>query len=241
MKGKRGIVFLVAAVLPLFAWAQDRSVEDLYLQQSAEIQVIRDLSADTSRDMKTIALDYIGEIIDRGNVDDEVRQVLADLTLDGVRNQARLNGRVMNNYPDIRIRAVNYLARIGTPEANSSLIEILTLAVMQVSAAVEEDPSVITAAIKGVSAIGRTDDNGESLRAINAVYVRYNTLKPDNALAMAVVSAIDSFWEKNVRNESNVDVFRSSMDVLGSIQKNYNYIKLVRERAASVIPKLARL
>jgi hypothetical protein len=129
---------------------------------------------------------------------------------------------------------VNYLAKIGTPEASSSLVEILTLAVTQVSAAVEEDPSVITAAIKGVSAIGRTDDKGESLRAINAVYVRYNTLKPDNALAMAVVSAIDSFREKNVRVES-------SMNVLMLIQANHDYIKLVRDKAAAVVTKLRGL
>jgi hypothetical protein len=233
MRGiKKGIVFLAIAFLPLSVSAQE-SVESLYLQQSAEIQVIRDLSSDTGRDLKTIALDYIGETISRGNADDEIRKILADLTMDGVRNQVRLNGRVINNFPDLRIRAVNYLARMATPEANSSLIEILTLAAAQGSA-VEEDPSVITAAIKGVAEIGRTDDNGESLRVINLVYWRYNTLKPDNALTLAVVSAIEDFHEKNVRVEN-------SMGVLMSIQANYEYIKLVRDKAAAVVTKLRGL
>jgi hypothetical protein len=234
MKGIKGnIIFWVIAVVPLSVSAQNLSVEDIYLQQSAEVQVIRDLSSDAGRDLKMIALDYIGEIINRGAADDEVRKILADLTMDGVRNQVRLNGRVVNNYPDLRMRAVNYLAKMGTPEANASLVEILTLAAMQVSA-VEEDPSVITAAIKGVSTIGRTDDNGESLRVINAVYWRYNTLKPDNALAMAIASAIDSFASKNVKDEG-------SISVLVSIQANYDYIKPVREKAASTVAKLRGL
>jgi hypothetical protein len=232
-KKRSGIVFLAAVVFPLSVSAQNLSVEDVYLQQSAEVQVIRDLSSDAGRDLKMIALDYIGEIIDRGNVDDEVRKILADLTMDGVRNQVRLNGRVINNYPDLRIRAVDYLARIGTPEASSSLVEILMLAAMQVSA-IEEDPSVITAAIKGVSAIGRTDDNGESLRVINAVYWRYNTLKPDNALAMAIVSAIDSFANKGVKDGG-------SLSVLVSIQAHYEYIRQVREKAAATVTKLRGL
>jgi hypothetical protein len=234
MKGiKRGIVFLAIAVLPLSVSAQDLSVEDVYLQQSAEIQVIRDLSSDTGRDLKMIALDYIGEIIGRGNADDEVRKILVDLTMDGVRNQVRLNGRVMNNYPDLRIRAVDYLARLGTPEANANLVEILTLASTG-GTAIEEDPSVITAVIKGVSAIGRTDDGGESLRVINTVYWRYNTLKPDNALAMAIVSAIDSFADKSVRDTG-------SISVLVSIQANYDYIKQVRVKAATTVTKLRGL
>ena len=233
MKGIRGIFFFVTAVLPLSLSAQNLSVEDVYLQQSAEMQVIRDLSSDTGRDLKTIALDYIGEIIDRGDADDGVRKILADLTMDGVRNQVRLNGRVMNNYPDLRIRAVSYLTKLGTPEANTSLLEILSLAAAQASAG-EEDPSVITAAIKGVAQIGRTDDDGESLRVINAVYGRYNLMKPDNALAMAVISAIDSFTEKGVRDDG-------SLGVLISIQANYDYIKVVRDRAAAAVTKLRKL
>lgn len=224
---------MVMAFLPLSVPAQDLSVEDIYLQQSAEIQVVRDLSSDSGRDLKAIALEYIGEIINRGDADDEIRKILADLTMDGVRDQVRRNGRVMNNYPDLRIRAVDYLARMGTPEANTSLTKILTLAADQASA-VEEDPSVVTAAIKGVARIGRTDDDGESLRVIYAVYWRYNTLKPDNALAMAVASAIDSFTEKGVKDEG-------SASVLMSIQSNYDYIKVVRDRAADALSNLRKL
>jgi HEAT repeat protein len=224
---KRGFIFFLLAVLPGLVSAQDLSVEDIYLQQSAEIQIIRDLSADTGRDLKETALDYIGEIVGRGNADDDVREILAGLTLDGIRNQVRLNGRVINNFPDLRIRAVNYLADIGTPEANASLLYILELT-LQVSS-VAEDPSIITAAIKGLAKIG-LDDN-KSLRTINEVFLRYNTLKPDNALAMATVSAIDRFVAKGIKDEA-------SIGVLMTIQVNYEYIKFVRAKATEVLAKL---
>jgi hypothetical protein len=74
-------------------------------------------------------------------------------------------------------------------------------------------------------------DNGDALRSINAVFLRYNMVKPDNALAQAVVSAIDSFIDKGVKDDA-------SIGVLMSIQMNYEYIKLVRSKASAVITKL---
>jgi HEAT repeat protein len=226
-----GIVLLLMAILPFSLMAQDMSVEDVYLQQSAEIQVIRDLSSDNSRDLKTIALDYIGEMVDRGAANDEVRRILAELTLDGVQNQVRLNGRVINNFPDLRIRAINYLAQLGTPEAKDSLINILESSLQ--ASNVQEDPSVVTAAIKGLSKIGLSD-NGDTLRSINATFLRYNLTKPDNSLAQAVIAAIDSFIDKGIRDEG-------SISVLMMIQANYEYIKHVRDNASAVIAKLREI
>jgi hypothetical protein len=227
------------AVLPFCVTAQDLSVEDVYLQQSAELQVIRSLGTDNSRDLKAMALDYIGEIVDRGAANDEVRQILADLTMDGIHHQVRLNGRVINNFPDLRIRAINYLAELGTPEAKDSLLAVLELSLQATN--VEEDPSVITAAIKGLSKIGLSD-NGDTLRSINSAFLRFNTRKPDNALAQAVVIAIDSFIGKSDKDNTEMKTLMSiNMSVLMSIQVNYEYIKYVRDNASAVITKLRKI
>jgi HEAT repeat protein len=225
----RGVIVFFLAVLPFSMTAQDLSVEDAYLQQSAEIQVIRELSADTSREQKEMALAYIGEMIDRGTANDDVCEILAELTLDGVQNQVRLGGRLINNFPDIRIRAIDYLAQMGTPEAKKRLIDILNLSLQ--ASNVVEDPSVITAAIKGLSKIG--GDNGDTLQFVNAAFLRYNTLRPDNALAQAVILAIDTFVEKGIVGDA-----RTNMAVLMAIQANYEYIRLVRDNASVVIAKL---
>jgi hypothetical protein len=226
----RGVVFFFLAVLPFSLMAQNLSVEDAYLQQSAEIQVIRELSADTSRELKEMALAYIGEMIDRGAVDNDVCEILAGLTLDGVQNQVRLGGRLINNFPDIRIRAIDYLAQMGTPEAKKRLMDILHFSLQ--ASNVAEDPSVITAAIKGLAKIGLSD-NGDTLRSVNAAFQRYNALRPDNALAQAVVTAIDTFAEKGAMDDTNANIA-----VLMSIQANYEYIRLVRDNASNVIAKL---
>jgi hypothetical protein len=226
----RGAVIFFLAVLPFSMTAQDLSVEDIYLQQSAEVKVIRELSADNSREQKEMALTYIGEMIDRGTATDEVRKILAELTHDGIQNQVRLGGRLTNNFPDLRIRAIDCLAQMGTPEAKNSLIDILHFSVQALNVA--EDPSVITAAINGLAKIGLSD-NGDTLRSVNAAFQRYNTLRPDNALAQAVVTVIDTFVDKGVIDDANANI-----GVLMMIQTNYEYIRLVRDNASTVIAKL---
>jgi hypothetical protein len=211
-----GLLTAVALALP----AQD-SVEDMYLQQSAEIQVIRDLGSNSSRDQKTTALAYIGEVIERGGASDEIRKILEDLTMDGVLNQVRLNGRLVNNYPDLREQAVHYLAMVGTTEAKNSLIKVTTL---------EVEPSVITAAINGLASIGKSD-NGDSMRYILEVFRLFNTRRADNRLALSVINAIDAFADKGIKNEN-------SIATLMTIQMNYEYIKDVRDKAAALTRKL---
>jgi hypothetical protein len=223
-----GVCLLLSVVLPFSLTAQNQAADGIYLQQAAEIQVIRDLSADVSHDVKAMALDYIGEMIGRGSANDDLRTILEELVRDGIHNQVFLNGRVMNNYPDLRIRAVNYLAELGTAEAKASLIKILENT--RRAANVEEDSSVITAAIKGLTKIGLSDD-GDTLRCVIAAFLRYNTLKPDNSLAQAVIHTIDVFTDKGISDAAN-------MAILISIQTNYEYIWPVRNNAATVIAKL---
>jgi HEAT repeat protein len=120
------------------------------------------------------------------------------------------------------------LGQLGTPEAKNSLIQILDLSLQ--ASNVEEEPSVITAAIKGLAKIGLSDD-GDTMRSINAVFQRYNMLKPDNALAQAVIIAINTFLDKGIKDDAN-------MSVLMLIQSNYEYIKHVRDNALTVVTKL---
>ena len=80
----------VAAVCLLGAsavMAQEMSVEESYLQESIENMIIREQSVATGRDMKLVALEYIGEAIGRGNTSDDVRNALEYLALEGLTNQ----------------------------------------------------------------------------------------------------------------------------------------------------------
>ena len=160
---------------------QDMTVEQSYLQESVELMIIREQSRAESRDMKMVALEYISEAINRGNTNDEIRQALEFLSLEGLVNVTRENGRVVNNFPDVRLRAATYLGQLGTPEAKNTLIKMV---------AVDNEPMVLTEAIKSLGIIG-INDNDETVNAISWTVNRFNNLNPDNLLALSAIEAFE--------------------------------------------------
>jgi hypothetical protein len=166
---------------------QEMSVEESYLQQSVELMIIREQSRAESRDMKLIALEYIGDAINRGNRGEEVRAALEYLGMEGVMNVTRENGRVVNNYPDIRTKAATYLGEMGTPAAKTALLRMCRA---------DNEPTVITEVVKSLAKIG-SNDNDETVKTINWVFKHYDTLNPDNMLAVSVLEAYEKLAEAN--------------------------------------------
>jgi hypothetical protein len=137
---KRIVVVLTFVLFPVFLLAaQEMSVEESYLQESVENMIIREQSRADSREMKMVALAYIGDAIDRGNTGTEVRQALEYLGLEGVLNRGRENGRLVNNFPDVRREAVKYLGKMGTVEAKETLLKIIYY---------DNEPMVLQEAVK---------------------------------------------------------------------------------------------
>jgi HEAT repeat protein len=160
---------------------REMSVEESYLQDAVELMIIREQSRAESRDMKMIALEYIGDAINRGNNGEEVRAALEYLALEGVMNKARENGRLVNNYPDVRTKAATYLGELGTPEAKNTLIKIVTA---------DPEPMVLTEAVKSLAKIG-INDNEDTVNIITRVVSKFDTLNPDNLLALSALDAYD--------------------------------------------------
>jgi HEAT repeat protein len=73
-----------------------------------------------------IALEYISGALERGSTNDEIRQTLEYLSLEGTTNRVREGGRLVNDYPDVRRQAARYLGTVGTREAKAALIRICT-------------------------------------------------------------------------------------------------------------------
>jgi hypothetical protein len=169
------------------AVAQEMSVEESYLQESVENMIIREQSQATGRDTKLVALEYINQAISHGNTSDDVRNALEYLALEGLTNQTRENGRLINNFPDVRRQAAIYLGEIGTTEAKDTLLKILLA---------ETEPMVLTEAVKSLAKIG-LNDNEETASTIAWVVRRYNTIGPDNLLALAALEAFEILAKKN--------------------------------------------
>jgi len=200
----------------------EMSVEQSYLQQTMELMIIRETARASTRDQKFIALDYIGEAINNGNTSDDIRQTLEYLSREGRRTVVRENGRVMNNFPDVRRQAARYLGQLGTEEARDALLEICQF---------ENEPMVLQEAIKSLGDIG-LNDNNETIANIAWVMRRFDNLNPDNLMAIATIDA----FEKIARQNGGI----SSPEAIQTLIRisEGQYIRPVQERARQLIAEL---
>ena len=198
------------------------TVEESFLQESVELMIIREQARAESRDMKLVALEYINDAINRGNRSDEIRQVLESLSMEGIINITRENGRVTNNFPDVRLRSATLLGTLGTPEARNTLIRIILA---------DNEPMVITEAIRVLGHFD-SDDNDDAIRTIAWTVDRFNRLNPNNMLALA---ALEAFERKAALNNGVLDP--SVIRVIISIIEG-PYIRPVQMRARQLLSDL---
>jgi HEAT repeat protein len=221
------VLIVVAAIAVSTAAAQnpppnELTVEQSYLQESIELMIIRETARASTREQKFIALEYIGDAINRGNNSDDIRQTLEYLSREGRRIQARENGRLTNNFPDVRRQAARYLGQLGTEEARKSLVEICQF---------ENEPMVLQEAIKSLGDIG-TNDNNETVANIAWVMTRFDNLNPDNLMAIATIDAFERIARQN--NGLNSP---EAIRVLVRISEGH-YIRPVQERARQLLAEL---
>jgi len=227
---KRFLTLVTLASLlgaPLFAQRSDDrelSVEESYLQESMEVMVIREQTRADSRDMKLVALDFIRDAIEAGRANEEVMRSLEFLALEGTVNRTREGGvgRVINNFPDVRTKAVTYLGEIGTEEAKAAIVRVLLA---------DNEPMVLTEAVKVLGNIP-SDDNSETIAAISWIVTRFDVINPDNALALAALETIEKMAQSNggIRDPAAV---RTVMRIAEG-----NYIRPVQMRALSVLKNM---
>ena len=222
------ILLLLASIVLSAAFAQnnterrERTIEESYLQEAIEIMIIRETARSSTREQKMIAIEYIGEAIERGNSNDEIRATLEYLTMEGTRSQARENGRLVNNFPDVRRQAAKYLGQMGTEEAKKSLLEITQF---------ENEPMVLQEAIKSLGDIG-LNENNETVAHIAFVMTRFNSTNPDNLMALATIDA----FEKIARANNGINS-PEAVRILVLIAEG-QYVTPVKERARQLLAEL---
>ena len=220
MSGK--IIFCLLAafcVLPLAAQAGDSimTVEEAYLS-SAESMIIKELANSSGRDAKIVALQYIEDSLNAGRMSPEVFETLKSLAGEGVFTTVTENGRVTNNYPDIRIRACELLGRTGSADAVRTLVSVLY---------VDNEPSVITAAVKSLGDIGNNDGN-EVINMINWIARKFDIVLPTSSLAFEILNTYEKLAPL-------VEDKGEMLENIVRIASNYNYVTPVRTRAYEVL------
>ena len=226
---KRISLFLAAAIFAVSAAAaqnnsqKEMTVEESYLKESIEMMIIKETARAESREQKLIALEYIADAIGRGSTNDDIRQTLEFLTREGRMTVARENGRVTNNFPDVRRQAAKYLGQLGTEEAKGALLNICQF---------ENEPMVLQEAIKSLGDIG-LNDNNETITSIAWAISKFDNRKPDNLMALATIDTFEKLLKKNDYVNS-----QEAIQTLVRISENAVYVTPVRERARQLLADL---
>ena len=198
----------------------ESSVEDEYLSEIDGV-VILSLAQSDEYDNKLVAMQFLEDAVDSGNINEDVMKALNQLAGEGISTQTRTNGRLMNNFPDIRRRACLALGKVKTEESKNYLLKV-TLA--------ENEPMVIAAAVSSLGKIG-INGNDEVVDAIAFANRRNQVLNPTSSLAFEVIEA----YQKLAENTNNKKIV---IDSLTKIAADYHYASPVRTKAMKVLKSL---
>lgn len=212
-----------SATATVFVYAQsgssaksETSVEDEYLNDIDGV-VITSLVESDEYDNKLVAMNFLEEAVKKGNPSEEVMSALNHLAGEGIASQTRLNGRVMNNYPDIRRRACLALGKVKTEQAKNYLMQV-TIA--------DNEPMVVAAAVSSLGDIGL--DNDAVVDAISFANRRNQIMNPTSSLAYEVLEA----YGKLAAGTENKKMIINS---ISQIAADYHYVTPVRNKALKML------
>lgn len=226
MKPTKIFAFLICVLLLIsFAYSQESkttetTVEDEYMS-SVEDVIIKELALAEDRDNKQVALQYITLAIDAGNTSPDILQALDSLAGEGIFTQTRTNGRLENNFPDIRREACELLGKIKTPESKETLMKI---------AIADNEPMVATAAIRSLGLIGLNQQD-DVIDSIAWTHKKFATLNPTSSLAWEVLIAFENL-------ESTVEEKAPMIQTISQIAVNNMYVTPVRTKALDLLKKM---
>jgi HEAT repeat protein len=223
MKLLAGIALGVMSVSLLCAQQQNRSettAEQEYLS-NVESVIISELALADDRDTKLVALEYAQIAVDEGRVSESIRQTIVDLAGEGTLSVSTMNGRVVNNFPDVRMQACELLGKIPSKESKEALKKI---------AYAESEAVVAASAVRALGEIG-LNDNNDTVETIMWVQKKYAILQPTSSLAYAVLEA----FEKLAPSVTDPLGKGQMVQSITEISRNYQYVKPVRDKALALL------
>ena len=219
------LVLLAVAVLVSGTFAQEVetiTVEEAYLN-AVEGVVIKEMLNTEGRDSKFVALQYIENALENGRDSADIQQALYSLATIGLSKTVREDGRLINNYPDVRMKACELLGKSKNPEAKSGLKQVMYM---------DNEPAVITAAVRALSEIGYAEDDRDSLEMINWINKKFDTVNPTSWLALEILNAYEKV-ASIVKDKTGL------VEGVMRIASNYSYVTPVRNRAQEVLKAIS--
>lgn len=214
----------VCASLLSGAYAQssrsERNVEDEYLN-TIDDAIVTELANANDRDNKLLALNMLESAANEGTISADKHHALISLAGEGVTSESRMNGRIMNNFPDVRARACEILAKVPSEESKDALKKITLI---------DNEPMVLSAAIRALGDIG-INDKDEVIETIAWTQHRLAVLNPTSSLAFDILEA----YEKLAPTVENNKVMIASVTEIAS---NQRFVPSVRQKAQSLLKQL---
>lgn len=208
----------------------EKTVEEAYLQESAETQLVKELSRADDKDDKLVALLYAKKSLDSGRKTDDIRNSLQYLALENNQLIIRSAGRgaATNNFPDIRARACEYLGDFPSVESKDTLIKVL-------SNTRTEDPMVLAEAVRSLGKIGMNDGD-EVVQAIAGAVSHFSNIGiSEDRFAVYTLFALSDLAEKNhgIKDMSTVasTIMKFTKD---------SYIGTVKKLALQTLEKISQ-
>jgi hypothetical protein len=218
-------VLLIFTVFAFVGAQQSRSettAEEDYLS-TFEDMIINELTISDELDNKVLALQYIADALENDTGSRDLTQIqtsLSSLAGEGVLTQARTNGRLTNDYPQVRAEACRLLGMINSPESRDTLTKI---------ALAEKESWVAASAIKSLGEISQ-DESDEAVATIAWVEKKYAVINPSSSLAFEILNAYEKL-APTVIDKSPL------IQSISKIAVNYYYTTSVRDKAKALLKK----
>ncbi|MCH5293717.1 MAG: HEAT repeat domain-containing protein [Treponema sp.] len=218
--------FLVSTSLFVFAQQEqnkesETSVENEYLND-VDSDIITTLVDSDDYDNKLVALQYLTSAIEDGNTSDGIIRALDRLAGEGLTTQTRTNGRLTNNYPEIRRQACLLMAQVPTEHTKNVLTSIVVS---------DNEPAVIAAAVKSLGEVG-INNNDETVNAIAFANTRIQVLNPSSSLAHEVLNAFELLADSTENKKPMIDA-------IARIASDYHHPVKTRQKAQKLLKSLS--
>lgn len=222
------IAFL--ALANLIAQESAESIEQLYLNSSIKMQIIKTEAESRDRDRKMIALEDLEKMIADGSSEDDSEQILiilSGLAGEGIIRVVREEGHIVNDFPEIRKDAAVLLGQLGTEEAAMALSNVLYT---------DYEPMVLNEAVLAISNIELEDTKERDLAIASAIYTQ-TAYGKDDSFAYSYLQAIENI----VNREGNLQNLMLLEEVLKLSDARQGFNPAVRKRAATLLKTLQDL
>jgi hypothetical protein len=199
---------------------KELSIEESFLQEPIEIQIIREQGEASDRESKLLALEFIKDYLDGGNRTAAVREILRGLSLQGTLRRERTDGRLSNDYPEVRWLAAEYLSEFPRDEAGPILRTIVLN---------DEEPAVAVVAVRSLKKVQSYDE--DTTHSIEKSFRKFDAVRPDDQLALAILEYYAEAPDPKPRFMT---------ETINHIRRSPFYQRNVRDKAQRLIKDLMK-